>query len=138
MAEAIRIDGLAEFSRSLRKLDAELPKALRIALNQGSDLVIGAARPHIPSRSGRARGSLKARSTRTAVRVSEGGPRASYVPWLDFGGKVGRRKSVRRPFLKEGRYLYAAYFAKVRSGAFEQVMTDALLGVVRQAGLGVE
>src|SRR6266516_6672861 len=101
MAEAIRIDGLAEFTRNLRKLDAEVPKALRVALNGCAEIVLGYARPRVPSRSGRAASTLRARSTRTAVRVSAGGRRAPYYPWLDFGGRVGRHKKTRRAFIRE-------------------------------------
>lgn len=136
MAEAIRIDGLAQFSRNLRRLHADLPKALRVALNEAADVVVGEARPRIPKRTGRAASTLKSRSTRTAVRVSAGGRRAPWYPWLDFGGKVGRNRSVRRAFLKEGRYLYAAYFE--RSDEFTEVMARALLDVARQAGVEVE
>lgn len=138
MADAIRVDGLAEFQRSLRKLDSDLPKVLRIALNEAADLVVGEARSRVPRRSGRAQASIKAASTRTAVRVRAGGNRAPYYPWLDFGGRVGPRKSVRRPFLKDGRYIYDGYFKLKASGEFEQVLTKALLGVAAQAGVVVD
>lgn len=137
MTEPIRVDGLAQFSRDLKRLDAELPKALRVALNDAADLVVGRARPRVPTRSGRAARSMRARSTRTKVRVSAGGARAAYYPWLDFGGRVGRRKSVVRPFLKEGRYLYKGYFELAGTGEFQETLTDALLDVARQAGIEV-
>jgi hypothetical protein len=136
MAEPIRIDGLAQFSRNLRKLDAELPKGLRVALNEAADVVIGYAKPRIPRRTGKAQASLKARSTRTAVRVQGGGPRVPYYPWLDFGGRVGRSRSIRRPFLKDGRYLYAAYFQN--RSQFEDVLTRALINVAKSAGVEVD
>lgn len=137
MAEAIKIDGLAAFSRNLRKLDSDLPKALRIALNEAANLVVDDAKPHVPRRSGRAAGTIKAKSTRTAVRVSAGGRRAPYYPWLDFGGKVGRNKSVGRAFFTDGRYLYPSYFAKRDSGELQQVLTRALLDVAASAGVVV-
>lgn len=137
MAEPIKIEGLAEFNRSLRKLDSDLPKALRLAMNQAADVVIGYAKPRVPRRSGRAVGSIRAASTRTAVRVAAGGRKAPYYPWLDFGGRIGKRKSVRRAFLKEGRYLYAGYFKARDSGQLQDVMTNALVDVARQAGLEV-
>src|SRR5574342_787900 len=133
MAEAIKIDGLAQFSRNLRKLDADLPKALRIALNDAADVIVDYARPRIPKRTGRAASTLKSRSTRTAVRVSAGGRRAPWYPWLDFGGKVGRNRSVERAFIKEGRYIYKGYFAK--RDEFSEVLTRSLLDVARQAGI---
>jgi len=138
MADAIKVDGLAQFSRNLKKLDADLPKALRIALNEAADVVLGDAKSRVPRRTGRAQASIKAQSTRTAVRVKAGGARVPYFAWLDFGGRVGRKRSVKRAFLKEGRYLYAAYFDKRDSGELQTVLTKALLDVVRQAGLEVD
>lgn len=138
MADPIRISGLREFTRDLKKLDGDLPKAVRVALNEAADVVVSGAKPKIPRRTGRAAATVKAASTRTLVRVAAGGKRAPYYPWLDFGGRVGRRRSVRRPFLKEGRYLYPAYFAAKESGELEQVMQRALLEVASQAGVDVE
>lgn len=138
MAGEIKIEGLAAFSRNLRKLDADLPKALRIALNEAAQVVVDFAVPRIPKRSGRAARSVKPRSTRTAVRVGAGGSRVPYFAWLDFGGRVGRKRAVQRPFYKEGRYLYKGYFAKRDSGEFEDVLTRALLGVARQAGVVID
>jgi len=137
MAEPIKIQGLAEFNRNLRKLDSDLPKALRLAMNQAADVVIGYARPRVPRRSGKAAGSIKPQSTRTAVRVSAGGRKAPYYPWLDFGGRIGKRKSVKRAFLKEGRYLYAGYYKARDSGELVDIMREALLDVARQAGVEV-
>lgn len=138
MTDPIRIDGLAQFQRDLKKLDSDLPKALRVALNSAADLVVGKARPEVPKRSGRAARSIRSRSTRTAVRVTGGGNRAAYYPWLDFGGRVGRNHSVQRPFLKEGRYIYDGYFRLKTSGEFQTVLSKALLDVARQAGIEVD
>lgn len=138
MADEVRIEGLAEFSRSLKKLDADLPKALRLALNSSADVVVSGAKGKVPNRSGRARGSIRAASTRTEVRVRAGGKRAPYYPWLDFGGRVGRGRSVARPFLKDGRYLYNTYFEVKRSGKFAAALEGALVGVVESAGLEVD
>jgi hypothetical protein len=43
--------------------------------------------------------------------------------------------SVRRPFLKEGRYIYASYFAN--ADEYGKVLEEALLEVARQAGVEV-
>jgi hypothetical protein len=137
MVEPIRIDGLREFVRDVRKLDRDLPKAIRVALNVGSDLIVSDARPRVPHRSGRAARSLKASSTRTSARVSGGGNRAPHYPWLDFGGKVGRNRSVERPFLREGRFIYRSYFDRRDSGKLAEVLSDALVDVARQAGIEV-
>lgn len=136
----LRIKGLAEFSKNLKALDAELPKGLRVALNEAAEVVAGAARPRVPKRSGRAQRSVKAKSTRTKVRVAGGGNRAPYYPWLDFGDKtgIGRGFAVHRPFRKQGRYIYATYYQKRDSGEFQQVLNEALLRVAASAGVGVD
>lgn len=131
----IHIDGLREFQRGLKELDRDLPKALRIALNAAADVVVTEAKPRVPARSGRARGTVKARSTRTLSRVVGGGNRAPYYPWLDFGGRVGKSRSVRRPFLKDGRYIYKAFFAN--RGRYEEVLEESLVDVARRAGIEV-
>lgn len=138
MADPIKIEGLRKFSRDLKTLDKELPKALRLALNEAAGVIVSDAKPRIPSRSGKARRSVVAQSTRTESRVSGGGNRAPYYPWLDFGGRVGRGRSVRRPFLKEGRYIYRAYFDAAVRDEFVQVMEKSLIKVADSAGIEVE
>lgn len=136
MIEKVGVQGLTELRRSLKKLDANLPKAMRVALNEASDYLISRARPQIPQRTGAARASLKARSTGTAVRVGVGGRKAPYFPWLDFGGRTGRNRSVARPFIKEGRYLYPT-LRKDRQ-QFTDIMQGALTAVAENAGLEVD
>lgn len=139
MPDPIKIKGLAEFQRNLKKLDKDLPKALRLAGNEAAELIVSKARPLVPTgpgRGGHAKQSIKAKSTRTAARVSGGGKRYPYYGWLDFGGRVGRDRSVRRPFLKDGRYIWKA-FANNR-GKVEETLEDALLEVARSAGVEVD
>jgi hypothetical protein len=135
MAEAVRIEGYAAFVKSLKRLDAGLPKANRVAMNAAADIVLDYARPRVPRRTGRAASTLKAKSTQTAVRVQAGGPKAPWYPWLDFGGRVGRNKSVRRPFIGEGRYIYPALSAKRTE--FEAALSGVLVDTARSAGLEV-
>lgn len=137
MAEAIKIDGLKDFSKALKQMDSDLPKALRLALNEAANIVVDAAKPDIPTLTGKARKSVKPKSTRTAVRVTGGGNRAPYYPWLDFGGRVGRNRSVSRRFHPDGRYIYFHYFKKRDSGEFQEVLQKALINVAEQAGLEV-
>lgn len=134
--EAIRVTGLREFQRSLKKLDAELPKALRMAFNGAADVVVNDARPRVAKRSGKAASTVKARSTQTASRVVGGGNKAPYYPWLDFGGRVGRARSVVRPFLKHGRYIYDAYFDN--QSRYGELLEQGLLDVAASAGVVIE
>jgi hypothetical protein len=134
-AVTIAVYGLRELSRSLKKVDSEAAKQLRVVFNEAAELVISTARPTIPRRTGRAANSLKTRSTRTAVRVTFGGPRAPYYPWLDFGGRTGRKKRVVREFIQEGRYVFPAYYR--RHDDIMAAMQDGIERVARNAGLEV-
>lgn len=134
--DPIKIEGLAEFNRNLRKIDADLPKVLRLAHNESGQLIVDYAKPKVPRRSGRAAGSLKTKSTRTETRVQGGSKRVPYYPWLDFGGRVGPQKSVLRPFIKEGRYIYPTLSANF--GEFIELLAEKLVDVARQAGVEVD
>lgn len=135
MTDPIQVTGLKQFVKSVKALDGEMPKAIRLANNEAANIVVTGARPKVPSRSGRARKSMRAKSTRTAVRVSAGSKRDPYFAWLDFGGKTGINRSVDRPFFKSGRYIYPTYSSS--KDEIVQVMTDGYLDVARQAGLEV-
>jgi hypothetical protein len=132
----IQVDGLKDLQKRLKAVDKTAPVALRIALNSVADIVIKHGRPLVPKRTGAAQKSWKARSTRTESRVSYGGPRAPYMPWLDWGGRVGRRKRTVRPFLKDGRYLYPT--VKKHKTEIQRVADDGLADVARDAGLDVD
>jgi hypothetical protein len=131
---AIRVEGLRALNKSLKALSTDAPKALRLAGNEAADLIVKTARPKVPTgpgKGGHAASSVKAASTRTAARVKAGGPKYPYFPWLDFGGKVGRRKRTVRPFLRSGRYVWKAYgeqrekVAATLADGLEQVIADA-------------
>lgn len=134
--EVIRIEGLKEFRAMLREADRNLPKGLRLAGNKAADIVVREARPRVPlgpGIGGHARDSVRAASTQTAARVKGGGKRYPYYPWLDFGGSVGRKRSVHRPFLKTGRYIWRA-FVDNKTEVHEQ-LRESLTEVARSAGL---
>lgn len=136
MRPTIGVSGLAEFQRGLKKLDGEAPKQLRIALNSVADLLVNRARQKVPVLSGAARASIKARSTRTSARVAVGGRKAPYLPWLDFGGKTGRNRSVDRPFHVDGRYVFVAL--KEIRGDLEKALDEGIRNVARGAGIEVD
>jgi hypothetical protein len=138
LVEPIKINGLAQFSKDLRKLDGDLPKALRLAANEAGELVLSYAKPRVrtgPQKGGHAASSLRAKSTRTSARVTAGGARYPYYAWLDFGGRVGRKKATRRPFKKAGRYLFVGYLENKPRIARE--LEESLIDIARQAGIEV-
>jgi phage gpG-like protein len=132
----IEVTGLREFQQALKRMDTALPRQLRTALNEASGLVIDYAGARMPSRSGRARGSLKARSSQREARVALGGRRAPYAAWLDFGGE-GKRKGrpAARPFYRDGRYVYKAL--EVKRDEITKIMSESLTRLARDAGLDV-
>lgn len=136
MQEKIKVDGLAQLSRALNKVDKEAAKQLRLVGNEAADLLISKTRPLIPHRTGTAAKSLRAQSTRTSARVSVGGARAEYYPWLDFGGE-GRRpgRPGHRDFVKSGRYLYPTLGRE--HGAIEKLLQTGIVLVAEGAGLDV-
>jgi hypothetical protein len=136
--DAIKVEGLSEFAGAVKEMGEGLPKALKLVLNAAADVVITAARGDVPSRSGRAKSSIRASSTQDKVRVTAGGKKAPHYPWLDYGGEGRRRgRPPARPFIKGGRFLYPAYFKKLASGEFELMLTQGLTDLIRTAGLEV-
>jgi hypothetical protein len=136
VAEKITVTGLREFQRALRDMDANLPKQLRLVLNEAGQLIVSYDQAHMPRRSGRARASVKVRSSQREARVAVGGNRAPYVPWLDFGGE-GRHKGrpPARPFIREGRYTYVGL--RVHRQDITDLMSVGLTELARTAGLEV-
>lgn len=109
MLEPIKVEGLADFTRALKQVSTEAPKAVRVANNQAADVVVKYTLPLVPVRSGKAKRTVKAISTRSEARVRGGSKAVPYFPWLNFGGHVGRRHATARPYVTEGRYIYPSY-----------------------------
>jgi phage gpG-like protein len=130
----ITVTGLREFQAAIRAMDADLPKQIRLVLNESAELIIDYAGSHMTRRSGAAAASLRPRSTQREARIALGGRRAPYAPWLDFGGQ-GRRKGrpPLRPYLKEGRYVYRGL--AVHRADITQRMSKALTDLAHDAGL---
>lgn len=132
MPDIVRISGIKEFNKAAKQVNDQLPKKMRIAFNEAAELVAGEARSHVPSRSGKARASYRTRSTQRAARIAIGGPKAQYVPWLDFGGRAG---NVSRPFYKAGRYLFPALERK--KPEFMDLIQERVVQTIKDAGLEV-
>lgn len=134
--EPIKITGLREFTRNIRKINGDLPKVLRLANNDGAQLIVDWAKPKMPKRTGAAARTVRVASTRTEARVREGSAKVPYVPWLDFGGKVGRARSVRRAFYSDGRYLWPGLVAN--RDAMTERLAERLMDICREAGVAVD
>lgn len=129
----IRVTGVRELRRQLNQLDKDLAKALKEGLFEIAKEIADKTRPKIPVRTGKAAASLKPRKQSAAAAVAVGGNKAPYYQWIEWGGRVGRNKSVVRPFIPEGRYLYPTLKEErdqVRE-KFDRIVED----VSRRAGL---
>lgn len=133
---AVRIEGLREFQAALRRMDGKLPRELRLVLNEAGQIVVRTAEPMVPHRSGAAAASIKMASSQREARIKAGSARVPYYGWLDFGGAVGRNRSVKRPFIKQGRYLYPAF--RRNEGQVLAEMQDGLTRLARSSGVGVD
>ena len=124
----VSVEGLDELRKGLRKADKETAKAVSQAGKKAAEIVAEAARPRVPVRTGRARASLRAAVVNGGGAVKFGGAKVPYAAWLDYGGRVGRNKSVERPFRREGRIVYVALAEKRAQvvATYEQAVDDAL------------
>lgn len=133
MATHLRVEGLKEFQRSLRAADRELPRQLRTGMNHVAEVVVTRAKAAVPNRTGSLQGSIRATSTQREGRVSMGGARVPYAGWMEFGGAVGRNRSIKRTKVRDGRYLYPSYRAV--SGQVESRMEQLIGDLIRQVGM---
>lgn len=95
---------MAELTAALRDLDDDIGDLAMSLLEDISRDVAADVRSRVPYRTGRARQSYQVH----AHTIVFGGEQAPYAPWLEFGGKVGRKKTTKRPYVRKGRYLYPA------------------------------
>lgn len=130
----VHIEGLREFRQALRRVERDAPKQLRVAFNDVANVVVQATKPQVPVRRGKAQGSVRARSTQEKARVVAGGKRVPYYPWLDFGGRVGRKNATVREFVKDGRYLFPTYRQLRDRGVIEEKLVRAIVRVARSVG----
>lgn len=136
MSARIDITGLREVQRALREVDAGLPKQIRLIFNEATGLIVDYSKAHIEVKSGRAKASIKARSSQRTAAVAIGGGRAPYTPWLDFGGEGRRRgRPSARPFIREGRYVYKGL--RLHHDDITAIMSKGLTELVQSAGLEV-
>jgi hypothetical protein len=131
--DQIRVQGLREFQAKLKAADGESQKLLRVVLNDAAEIVVKEANSLVPRRTGNAAASIKAQSSQREGRVRAGGAKVPYYAWLDFGGRVGRSRSVVRPFMKSGRYIYPA--AQDKRDAVADRLEESMTELAKKVGL---
>lgn len=131
--QPIKIQGLREFQAALKAMDGESQKKLKVALDNVSEVVAAGAARRVPRRTGKAAASLRAQSSQREAKVVGGSKKVPYYGWLDFGGRVGKDRSVSRPFVKSGRYLWPTVAANRQP--LEKALQKALVELAREAGM---
>ena len=100
MTDAIKVEGLRELRKDIKRLqDRDMAEALREANRYGAIIVADAARPNVPVRTGKLRGTIKPLAGQTVGRVKAGSARVPYAGAIHWGrkrGNVGRPPGNRR------------------------------------------
>lgn len=134
--EPVKVENLKELQWALKRTTDGMQKRMRLVLNEAAQVVVDDVQGLVPRRTGAARASIKARSGQREAVIQAGGRKAPWYPWLDFGGKVGRNRSVERRFIKEGRYIWPTLDRK-RTVILEMI-DEGMADLAREAGLDVE
>lgn len=95
----IRVQGLDEIRRGLRRLNSELPKELTRIHKKAATVVADAARARAPRRSGRLAGSIKPQAGQRYARVAAGRKAVPYAGPIHFGWP--KRNIAPQPFLTD-------------------------------------
>lgn len=155
MAIKLAMPGLKPLATALGSVAPEAKRQFTADLKGIGKIVQAETQADMPRVTGKARRSVRVkvvmRKGFEGVEISEGGSVAPWAPWLDFGGSVGRGRkttarvtigggrvrverggsrgsgAVVRPYIKEGRYLYPAYYRRYDD------MVKATLEAVRKA-----
>lgn len=146
MAEAVRIEGLTEFRKELRKVAGKDGLAALKAVNvKVAEMIVERTKPKMGKRSTRSAASLKAAKTGNAAFVRGGGKNAPMFGGVEFGAYRNQPRRVARGTVSgwnqfemwRGNASDAGYFlyATVRASSEEvvQMYRDGMIDVARGA-----
>ncbi|MEA2538470.1 MAG: hypothetical protein QOF11_2704 [Chloroflexota bacterium] len=140
----VEVRGIRELNSAFKAVDAGLSRELKAAFWGIANAVVGKIQQRMPHDHGDAAGSVKPRATAKGAGIAFGGTKAPYMPWLDFGGSVGRGHvpgqawsgAIKRDWLGvpsgEGRYVYPAISEE--RGATAAAVDEAIAKVAKHAG----
>ena len=132
----VEVSGIPELLGHLAALQRTEHDALDTVIGDAADATADRARTRMPlgpAAGGHLRGSVEVdRAEGLAATVHHGGARYPYAGWLEFGGHVGRRHAVHRPWIPRGRYLYPA-LSTVYPG-LEPSMIEHMRSAAAEAG----
>jgi hypothetical protein len=137
--DAVRIEGLADLRKGLRKIDPALAKEFRNEILPIAQQVASDARSRVPSRSGRAAASIRGGVSGNNAYVAGGKKSVPYFGWLDFGSRSPRTGNPRSvgPWKNsgtgpsKGRFIYPAI--NQNRGAIERRAAQAIDDIIERA-----
>jgi hypothetical protein len=130
MIEPVEVEGFSQWQQSLDRFSSQADEKIARMLAMAAETVADDAQRLVPrGSSGAARASLKV----VGPLVTAGGPKVPYFGWLEFGGRVGRRGSVRRTFVPGGRYIWPQWMRQ-RTDILT-AMENGLTDLARESGL---
>jgi HK97 gp10 family phage protein len=95
----VKVEGLREFNRALRKLPPEYKTEQKAIHKKVAEPVARAAEPRAPRKSGRLAASIRAQGTQREGRVAAGGASVPYAGPIHFGWSA--RNIEPQPFLTD-------------------------------------
>lgn len=134
----IQLSGDKELARRFKAAARAVPNETKdIALDVAEMIALFARRkvPIGPARNGHVKYTLEGKVRRGVPVVDGGGPSHPYYGWLEFGGRVGIHRSVRREKRPEGRYIYPT--VAERRPEIERQMREGMEDLMRRYGIRV-
>jgi len=128
-------DGMPHVMACLSALDARADAQLDEEAGEAVESVATRTRMAIPVgpvAGGHVRSSVRVERGHIEATVHEGGAAFPYLPWLEFGGNVGRRHTNHRQWIEGGRYLFRA-LSSIKPG-IEPSMHLAMRDAARESG----
>lgn len=134
----IRVIGLRELRRDLKRLDADWPKELAKANTAAAQIVATEAQRRAPAGPHQGGGSvtpirqsIRASRAQRSASVSFGGARSPHAAPTEFGGTLARHASASRTTVRQRAFLYPAITAKTAevvqtyTAAVDRLLHDA-------------
>lgn len=119
----VRVEGLRDFRRDLKRLDGEADKELRQNIRDGAEKVLTRARAAAPHRSGALSRSLKISVTARKASIYSNLP---YAPVVHWGGEI-KPKGVAIRFPR------TEFASRAAEEGADQLVQDIAAGVERAA-----
>ena len=112
----VQIDGLTSLQEAMGRAREGLGPKIQAMLTSASETVAADARQLVPrGSSGLARASLKTSLVSGRPTVTGGSQRVRYFGFLEFGGTVGPKRSVKRAFVPGGRTIWPSWMRNRQS-----------------------